>query len=205
MRYQFLVDTYETEIVKVLSVWSMFDDADILVRPHPSDTRGRNLLEHMVHQCVSEDFWFRAMLGIQVTDRALPEAETRIDFIRVYARNAGLRVGELRQKDEPWWEGETKFFDVIRTRLWVMTRRLNHTSHHRGQQTALLRMLRHDLHSTYGPTADTGGLFLQHAPTIYAYPNQSTLLAEEADRRHKAPLPERGTNPLTERPDPVSE
>jgi hypothetical protein len=27
MRYQFLIDTYQTEIVKVLGVWSMFDDA----------------------------------------------------------------------------------------------------------------------------------------------------------------------------------
>jgi len=27
--YQFLVDTYETEILKVLIVWSMFDDRDL--------------------------------------------------------------------------------------------------------------------------------------------------------------------------------
>jgi hypothetical protein len=40
----------------------------------------------------------------------------------------------------------------------VMTRRLTHTSHHRGQQMAMLRMLGRTLHSTYGPTADTGGL-----------------------------------------------
>ena len=59
MRYQFLNDTYQTEIVKVLGVWSMFDDADLRRRPHPTDPRGRNLLEHMVHQCFSEDFWSR--------------------------------------------------------------------------------------------------------------------------------------------------
>jgi uncharacterized damage-inducible protein DinB len=201
MRYQFLIDIYQTEIVKVLSVWSMFDDADLLVRPHPSDARGRNLLEHMVHQCVSEDFWFRNMLGIQVTDRALPEKETRIEFIEVYARDAALRLSALNEKVEEWWEGTTNFFDVERTRLWVLTRRLNHTSHHRGQQTALLRMLGRDLHSTYGPTADTGGLFINHAPTIYAYPNQEILLAEEADGRHKAPLAGPGTRPATERAD----
>jgi uncharacterized damage-inducible protein DinB len=200
MRYQFLTDIYETEVTKVLSVWSMFEDADLRQRPHPSDTRGRNLLEHMVHQCVSEDFWFRNMLGIQVTDHALPEKETRLDFMRVYARDAGLRLSALAQKTEDWWEGETKFFDVARTRLWVMTRRINHTSHHRGQQTALLRMLQRDLHSTYGPTADTGGLFINQAPTIYAYPGQTILLEEEADRRHKAPLPGSGTRPSTERP-----
>src|SRR5450755_544783 len=154
MRYQFLIDLYETEITKVLSVWSMFDDADLRIRPHPSDTRGRNLLEHMLHQCASEDFWFRNMLDIQVTGQALPEKEIRLEFMRVYARDAALRLSALVQKDEAWWEGETTFFDVARTRLWVMTRRLTHTAHHRGQQTALLRMLQHGIHSTYGPTAD---------------------------------------------------
>src|SRR5271170_1382545 len=102
MRYQFLIDIYQTEIVKVLSVWSMFDDADLLARPHASDARGRNLLEHMVHQSVSEDFWFRNMLGIQVTDRALPEKETRIEFMRVYARDAALRLSALHGKGEDW-------------------------------------------------------------------------------------------------------
>ena len=200
MRYQFLIDIYKTEITKVLSVWSMFDDADVRRRPHASDARGRNLLEHMLHQCASEDFWFRNMLGIQVTDRALPELETRLEFMRVYARDSALRLAALAEKNESWWEGEATFFDVTRTRLWVMTRRLAHTSHHRGQQSALLRMLRHDLHSTYGPTADTGGLFVNQAPTIYAYPNQAVLLAEEADGRHKGPLPGPGNLPPTERP-----
>jgi hypothetical protein len=41
MRYRFLVDTYETERLKVLSVWGMFDDNDLPIRPHPIDTRGR--------------------------------------------------------------------------------------------------------------------------------------------------------------------
>jgi uncharacterized damage-inducible protein DinB len=38
-----------------------------------------------------------------------------------------------------------------------MTRRLTHTSHHRGQQMAMLRMFARDVHSNYGPTADPGG------------------------------------------------
>ncbi len=83
----------------------------------------------------------------------------------------------LSKKPEDWWELETQFFDSRRTRLWIMTRRLTHTAHHRGQQAAMLRMLKHDLHSTYGPTADTGGLMRFHAPTIYAYQNLSTLLS----------------------------
>ena len=201
MRYQFLVDTYKTEIVKVISVWSMFDDADLHRRPRSDDGRGRNLLEHMVHQSVSEDIWFKTMLGIQVTGNPLPAVETRLAFIRTYADNSRLRLGALSEKNEEWWEGETGFFDVRRTRLWIMTRRLTHTAHHRGQQTAMLRMMKHDLHSTYGPTADTGGLMANHAPTLYAYPSESVLMEEEERARRKAPLPGPGSQPPTERAD----
>src|SRR6266852_5875335 len=126
MRYQFLVDTYETEIIKVLSAWSMFDDADLRRRPRPDDPRGRSLLEHMVHQSVSEDLWFKTMLGIQVTDNPLPAEETRIAFMRAYALNSRLRLAALSANDEAWWEGEAGFFDVRRTRLWIRTRRLTH-------------------------------------------------------------------------------
>ena len=33
MTYEFIVDTYETEIIKVLSVWSMFKDDELPTRP----------------------------------------------------------------------------------------------------------------------------------------------------------------------------
>jgi hypothetical protein len=45
---------------------------------------------------------------------------------------------------------------------------VTHTSHQRGQQLALLRMLGREEYSNYGPTADTGGL-MQNTP------RQSTL------------------------------
>jgi hypothetical protein len=38
MRYAFLVETYATERVKVVSVWSEFRDEDLPVRPRESDT-----------------------------------------------------------------------------------------------------------------------------------------------------------------------
>ena len=78
MRYQFLIDSYATEIEKVLGTWAMFRDEDMPARPHPTDPRGRNLLEHMVHQSVSENLWFASMLGIAVTDRPLLEVENRL-------------------------------------------------------------------------------------------------------------------------------
>ena len=85
MRYGFLVETYETERLKVLGVWSMFRDEDLPVRPHATDRRGRSVHEQMVHQCVSEDLWFRTMLGIGTSVSALPEIESRLDFIERYA------------------------------------------------------------------------------------------------------------------------
>jgi uncharacterized damage-inducible protein DinB len=200
LRYQFLIDTYRTEIEKVLSVWAMFDDADLQKRPRGSDPRGRSFLEHMVHQSMSENLWFSTMLGISVTDAPLPAQETRLSFMTFYAENAGKRIAALAEKDESWWEETVDFFDAKRTRAWVMTRRIAHTAHHRGQQTALLRMLGHDLHSTYGPTADTGGLMQNQAPTIYAYSDVGTLLEEESGERRRNPLPGPGERPATERP-----
>jgi uncharacterized damage-inducible protein DinB len=200
MRYDFLIETYDTERLKVVSVWSEFRDDELPRRPYPDDPRGRSVHEQMVHQCVSEDVWFRTMLGIDVGAPPLPKPETRLEFMRQYAEDSDKRLDALRTNDESWWEGATTFFDVQRSRAWVLVRRLTHTSHHRGQQMAMLRMLRHDLHSNYGPTADTGGLMQNHAPTIYAYPNLERLFESEAHGGTKSPLPGSGGKPVTERP-----
>jgi uncharacterized damage-inducible protein DinB len=167
MRYDFLVETYETERMKVVSVWSEFRDEDLPVRPREGDARGRSVREQIVHQCVSENLWFISMLGIDVSAPPLPATETRLEFMKRYAEDSGKRLAALQTKDDVWWESATKFFDVQRSRAWVMVRRIAHTAHHRGQQMAMLRMLGRNLHSNYGPTADTGGLMQNHAPTIY--------------------------------------
>lgn len=200
MRYDFLVETYDTERIKVLSVWSEFRDQDLPVRPNPNDARGRSVHEQMVHQCVSEDLWFRTMLSIDVGAPPLPKPESRMEFIKRYAEDSGKRLVALQNKDEAWWEGNTSFFDVQRSRAWVMVRRIAHTSHHRGQLMAMLRMLSHDLHSNYGPTADTGGLMANHAPTIYAYKSVDSLLSGEEHGGAKAKLPGGGGKAVTERP-----
>src|SRR5215813_6016077 len=141
MRYDFLIDTYDTERIKVISAWSMFTDQDLPVRPNSTDPRGRSFHEHMVHQCVSEDIWFRTMLGIDVGAPPLPKEEVRLEFMRRYDEDSGKRLVALREKDEPWWESEASFCDVHRSRDWVMARRMTHSAHHRGQLRALLRML----------------------------------------------------------------
>jgi uncharacterized damage-inducible protein DinB len=200
MRYDFLIDSYDSERVKVLSVWSEFRDDDLPVRPKQDDPRGRSVHEHMVHQCVSEDTWFRTMLGIDVGAPPLPEVETRLEFIKRYAEDSGRRLERLRQTVDHWWEEQTRFFDVTRSRAWVMMRRLTHTSHHRGQQMAMLRMLGRALHSNYGPTADTGGLLQNHAPTIYAYATVHALIDAESRGGAKSPLPHATGVAITERP-----
>ncbi len=80
----------------------------------------------------------------------------------------------------------------------MIVRRISHTSHHRGQQMAMLRMLGRDLHSNYGPTADTGGLMQNDAPVIYAYPDLETLLDPNEPTTQ---LPGPGDKSPTERPD----
>lgn len=201
MRYDFLVESYKTERIKVLSVWSEFRDEDLPVRPRAGDPRGRSVREQMVHQCVSENLWFINMLGIDVAAPPLPATETRLEFIKKYAEDSGKRLDALQAKNELWWESEAKFFDVQRSRAWIMLRRIAHTAHHRGQQMVMLRLLGRDLHSNYGPTADTGGLMQNHAPTIYAYDGVAALVAGEFGGGAKRKLPGPGEKPVTERPD----
>jgi uncharacterized damage-inducible protein DinB len=201
MTCDFLVETYATERIKVLSVWSEFHDSDLPLRPNPSDSRGRSVREQMVHQCVSEDLWFRTMLQIDVAAPPLPQRESRSEFIKRYAEDSGKRLSALLTKGAAWWEGSAEFFDVVKSRAWIMTRRLTHTAHHRGQQMAMLRMLGRDLHSNYGPTADTGGLMQNHAPTIYAYSDLQALLEGEIAGGRKSALPGPSGKPVTERPD----
>ena len=179
MRYDFLVETYETERMKVVSVWSEFRDEDLAVRPRADDPRGRSVREQMVHQCVSENLWFMSMLDIDVNAPPLPATETRLEFMKRYAEDSGKRLALLREMQESWWEEQTTFFDVHRSRAWVVVRRVAHTAHHRGQQMAMLRMLGRDLHSNYGPTADSGGLMQNQASTIYAYSGLNALFDGE--------------------------
>lgn len=201
MEYRFLVETYNTERIKTLSVWSMFTDEDLFVRPHPLGKKDRNPLEHMVHQCMSEDKWFCTMFGIDVHAPPLPEKEKRLEFIKRYAEDSGKRVDMLNKKDTSWWEEKVSFFDTRRSRAWIMLRRIAHTAHHRGEQTVILRMLGRDVYSVYGPAADSGGLPQNNAQTIYAYRDIESLIEGEAKGGLKAHLPGPGDKPSTERPD----
>ena len=201
-RYNFLIDSYATERLKVLSVWAMFRDEDMLWRPQDPQRRGRSVLEQMVHQCVSEDLWFKNMLGIDLCKNALPEREMRLQFLQIYADRSKQRLERLHEQSDDWWEAEANFFEARRSRAWIVTRRMTHTAHHRGQLSAYLRTMGRDLHSTYGPTSDTGGLMINNAPVIYPYDDVESLLDGEAQGGRKRALPGAPKDkPCTERPD----
>src|SRR5512140_724643 len=151
--FDFLLDTYETEILKITGVWQAFPDSALDFRPHP---KSRSVLEHFEHQVESEERWMRVMLGIDTGDPR-PEARTKTGFIEKYRTDARLRLEHMRRKPEAWWREETGFFDVKRSRAWVLTRRITHSAHHRGQLVVALRLLNVPQPSVYGPSADTGG------------------------------------------------
>ena len=194
--FDFLLDTYDTERLKTLSVWSVFREEDLQFRPA---ARIRTPHEQMVHQCVSEDTWMKGMLGVDTGKPALPASESKLEFLRHYATLSGERLRQLREKPEPWWNESTAFFDVPRTRSWVMLRRLTHSAHHRAQLTVYLRLLGRPIYSTYGPSADTGGLFQNRAPVIYRYKDIDDLLRMEAEGGRYPDLPGPGAKSPTER------
>ena len=199
-RYDFLVETYRTERLKTLGVWAQIPESRMRFRPEP---RARTPLEHMVHQCMSEEAWMKTMLGIAIARTALPAQETRLAFFEHYAAATDERLTMLATKTEEWFEATVPFFDVERSRAWVLVRRYTHSAHHRGQLTQLVRSWGQPLYSTYGPTADTGGLARDGAKVIYRYASVEELLAgEKSGGRGGAPkLPGPGPQPPTERAD----
>ena len=93
-RYSFLIETYATERQKILGVWAMFHDDELAWRPQ---ARARSVHEQMVHQCVSEDYWMKNFLGIDLGEPPLPKQETRLDFMKQYANASARRLERQRQ------------------------------------------------------------------------------------------------------------
>ena len=151
--YGFLLDTYETETLKIVGIWDAFPDAAMDFRPAP---KARSVIEQMEHQVQSEGRWMPNMLGIDTGDPN-PAEKTKRGYIEKYRSDALRRLEIMRTKPDEWWCEKVNFFDVVRSRAWVLTRRINHSTHHRGQLVVYLRLLGLPVPSIYGPTADTGG------------------------------------------------
>ncbi|HEV8133017.1 MAG TPA: DinB family protein [Acidobacteriota bacterium] len=154
--YAFLLDTYETEILKITGTWAAFPDSAMDFKPA---SKSRTVIEQMEHQVQSEGRWMANMLGID-TGNANPAQRTKQGFIDKYQTDATRRLQILREQPDAWWREKTNFFDVVRSRAWIFTRRINHSTHHRGQLVVYLRLLGLPVPSVYGPTADTDGKVL---------------------------------------------
>jgi len=151
--YGFLLDTYETEILKTVGIWSAFPDTAMEFRPSP---RSRSVIEQFEHQVQSEGRWMTGMLGVDTGDPN-PAQKAKQGYIEKYRSDATRRLEILRMKPDEWWRETANFFDVVRSRSWIMTRRITHSAHHRAQLIVYLRLLGLPVPSVYGPTADTGG------------------------------------------------
>lgn len=151
--YGFLLDSYETETLKRLTIWSAFPDESMDFRPA---SKSRTVHEQIEHQIQSEGGWMVKMLGIDVGDFN-PREKTKQACIEKYEADAARRLEILRSKPDGWWRETVAFFDVSRSRAWIFTRELSHSTHHRGQLIVYLRLLGVRIPSVYGPTADTDG------------------------------------------------
>jgi hypothetical protein len=131
----------------------------------------------------------------------LPDPETRLGFQQTYAACSSERLAALSTKPDAWFEEDVAFFDVPKSRAWVLVRRFTHSAHHRGQLSAYLRLWSESLFSVYGPTADTGGLPKNGAIVVYRYASVEALLEAERAGEQEPRLPDPGALPVTERPD----
>jgi uncharacterized damage-inducible protein DinB len=152
--YGFLLETYGTEILKILTIWGALEGVDPNFRPAP---KARSVLEQMEHQVQSEGRWMASMLEADTGDPN-PTNKTAAGYIEKYNADAQRRLTMLASRPDEWWRATASFFDVTRSHAWIMTRRMTHSSHHRGQLIVYLRLLGIPVPSVYGPTADTDGV-----------------------------------------------
>lgn len=151
--FQHVIDTYASETNKVISTWSLFDDADLSFRPAEKSAA---VGEIMKHQLLSERRFFAEFLGLPEVpaQQVLPQDANVSTYSERMLQLAEPRLAHLANSDAAWWTEQVRFFDVTRERIWVFWRRVLHTAHHRTQLTVYLRLLGKPVPSTYGPTAD---------------------------------------------------
>src|SRR3954452_22075410 len=151
--FQHLLDTYASEINKVVSVWRGFDDDVLEYRPHPKSTTVGGIF---THELLSGRRFFGEFLGLPEPDAAavVPAPLTVDACVARLGDYARARLAHLARASHAWWDTPVRFFDVERTRTWVFWRRVLHSAHHRTQLTVYLRLLDRPVPAVYGPTAD---------------------------------------------------
>lgn len=151
--YQHVLDTYASEINKVVSTWRCFEDSDMPYRPHERSATVHDILKH---ELLSQRRFFGEFLVLPEppAGEVLPAEPTVAAFCMRLRDMAVPRLAEMADRNSAWWLTAVPFFDEERSRIWVFWRRVLHTCHHRTQLTMYLRLLNRAVPSTYGPTAD---------------------------------------------------
>ncbi len=132
------------------------------------------------------------MLGIDVGAPPLPEHETRLEFIERYAEDSGKRLDVLRGTGDDWWKR--------RRRSSVSSGRGPgddpaadaHVASSRSSRWRCCGCCDASCTAIDGPTADTGGLPLNHAPTIVRLREPRGAAHGEHAGGAKSPLPGSG-------------
>jgi uncharacterized damage-inducible protein DinB len=151
--FQHLLKTYASEVNKLNSVWTGFDENDLSFKPHERSSSVREIIEH---ELLSQRRFFGEFLGLPEppANAVLPEARTPGSYAARMVELSRSRLNFLADQTEDWWLAVVPFFDVQRERIWIFWRRVLHTAHHRAQLGVYLRLLNKTVPSTYGPTAD---------------------------------------------------
>jgi uncharacterized damage-inducible protein DinB len=151
--FQHALDTYASEINKVISTWRGFDDKDLPFRPHPKSSTVEEIIKH---ELLSQRRFFGEFLGMAEPPAVtvLPADASVTAYWQRLLALALPRLAFLGSRKQDWWLEEVPFFDVRRERIWIFWRRVLHTAHHRTQLTVYLRLLGYTVPAIYGPTAD---------------------------------------------------
>ena len=151
--YQCLLDTYVSEINKLVDVWWRFTSADLDYKPAVASASVKEIFQH---QLLSERRFFAEFLGLPEVPpgEVVPASFTVDSATQRLVELAISRLGFLAGRTQEWWHEAVPFFDVYRERLWIFWRRVLHTAHHRTQLTVYLRLLGKPVPAVYGPSAD---------------------------------------------------
>jgi uncharacterized damage-inducible protein DinB len=154
--FQYLLDTYASEVNKTASVWRAVPDARLDFRPHERVNTIRTIL---VHQLLSERRFFAEFAGIEelAVEELLPagDSPTVQAYIDKYVWLARGRLPQFARGTSSWWLEEREFFDHLkRERIWIFWRRVLHTCHHRTQVQIWLRLAGETAPAIYGPSGD---------------------------------------------------
>ena len=165
--FQHVLDTYASEINKVISTWRVFADKDLPFHPHPKSSA---VEEIMKHELLSQRRFFAEFLGTAEPPGAkvLPDPTSVAAYWQRLHDLALPRLAFLANQKQDWWLEEVPFFDTRRERIWIFWRRVLHTAHHRAQLTVYLRLLGYDVPAIYGPTADVSWTGADPTQTVEA-------------------------------------